>query len=37
MTLVDPSQAPRLSTEAAFETLQALEREITRVIVGSLS
>ncbi len=34
VTLVDPSQAPRLSTEAAFETLQVLEREITRVIVG---
>ena len=34
MTLLDPSHAPRLSTEAAFDTLQALEREITRVIVG---
>jgi MoxR-like ATPase len=34
VTLVDPSRAPSLSTEAAFDTLQVLEREITRVIVG---
>ena len=34
MTLVDRSQVSRLSTEDAFEILQALEREITRVIVG---
>ena len=34
MTLVDPSDAPTLSAEAAFDTLQALEREVMRVIVG---
>jgi len=34
VTLVDPSDAPSLSTEAAFDTLQALEREVMRVIVG---
>ena len=34
MTLLDPSNAPSLSTEAAFDTLQVLEREIMGVIVG---
>ena len=34
MTLLDPHPTPSLSSEAAFDTLQVLEREITRVIVG---
>ena len=34
MTLLDPASAPSLSPEAVFDTLQVLEREITRVIVG---
>jgi len=34
VTLVDPSHTPSLSTETAFDTLQALEREIMHVIVG---
>ena len=34
MTLLDPTDAPSLSPEAAFDTLQVLEREIMRVIVG---
>jgi len=34
VTLLDPASAPSLSPEAVFDTLQVLEREITRVIVG---
>ena len=34
MTLLDPASAPSLSSEAVFDTLQVLEREITRIIVG---
>jgi MoxR-like ATPase len=34
VTLLDPASTPSLSSEAVFDTLQVLEREITRVIVG---
>jgi MoxR-like ATPase len=34
MTLMDTADASKVTTESAFETLQLLEREIERVIVG---
>ena len=34
MNLTETTTAPTMPTEAAFETFQTLEREITRVIAG---